>query len=587
MSITSSSGSKTLAQLPSARDLWLVLIPLVLSFCVFWQVRHFEAISYDDPAHLYENEAIKPGLTSQGVKWALTQTGETNLWHPVTWFSFMLDVEIFGLDVLAGHHLTNLGLHLVAVALLYLLLLHYFEQSWLALLLCCLWAIHPHRAQNVAWISGRKDVLAMAFLLGSWLAWVKSTRTLKSGLTLLSLLLFTLSMMSKPSAVGLPLILIASDFLFKKPLTQKSKVSIGAFLAVSLLTAALALYFQKQGGLAEVDQARPLGTRLLQLPFTLWWYLQATIFSNGTFWVYSPTSTTHLTVIPCIGLALVAGLIFRFRKNSLILFGSAAVIFFWLPVSGLTSVSFYQVAERYSYFIQLGILFVLGGALLELLQKGQSHRTINFLAMAGITASLLLAKVTYQRTALWENDLQFFTAEETINPRSLLAQIFLGNAHKTAQDWSTALGHYHQALRLDPESGLAATHAGSCYEELGELAQAHEYYHQATQAKVLQDATPFQKLALLLHSQKKTPNAIEVLISGIDRFPREPILHYDLATFYLRHEHNPEAALQHYEKALSLAPNFREAKLGKALSLQELRKPKESKQLLREFKALE
>src|SRR5438477_7498151 len=81
----------------------------VLTLAVFWPVRHFEFINYDDPEYVTQNPFVQRGLTTDGIAWAF-RTNYASNWHPLTWFSHMLDCRIFGMNA-GGHHLTNLLLH--------------------------------------------------------------------------------------------------------------------------------------------------------------------------------------------------------------------------------------------------------------------------------------------------------------------------------------------------------------------------------------------------------------------------------------------------------------------------------------------
>src|SRR5574341_1083655 len=93
---------------------------VVATFVVYLQVREFGFLAYDDPRYVQENPHVAGGLSRDGIAWAFTTTHASN-WHPVTWLSHMLDVELFGLDA-GKHHLVNVALHAVnAVLLLFLL----------------------------------------------------------------------------------------------------------------------------------------------------------------------------------------------------------------------------------------------------------------------------------------------------------------------------------------------------------------------------------------------------------------------------------------------------------------------------------
>ena len=87
-------------------------IPLVYLFLAvaaliaFWQVNQCDFINYDDPLYVTDNIHVKSGITLGSIRWAVT-TGHSANWHPVTWMSHMLDVQLFGLKP-RWHHLTNL-----------------------------------------------------------------------------------------------------------------------------------------------------------------------------------------------------------------------------------------------------------------------------------------------------------------------------------------------------------------------------------------------------------------------------------------------------------------------------------------------
>src|ERR1041385_8677436 len=79
---------------------------VAVTFATFWPVLHHPFITFDDPDYVAANAHVASGLTTQNILWAF-RTGSSGNWHPLTWLSHMLDVELFGLSA-GGHHLTNL-----------------------------------------------------------------------------------------------------------------------------------------------------------------------------------------------------------------------------------------------------------------------------------------------------------------------------------------------------------------------------------------------------------------------------------------------------------------------------------------------
>src|SRR5262245_18164324 len=65
-------------------------------------------VAFDDPRYVSENDGVGRGLTWEGVRWAFHfQAGN---WHPLTWLSHMLDVQLFGVEP-GAHHLVSAALH--------------------------------------------------------------------------------------------------------------------------------------------------------------------------------------------------------------------------------------------------------------------------------------------------------------------------------------------------------------------------------------------------------------------------------------------------------------------------------------------
>ena len=85
------------------------------------------------------------------------------------WLSHMLDRDVFGLQP-AGHHLTNVAFHAVNSVLLFIVTYAMTGAYWPAAAAATLFAVHPLRAESVAWVSERKDVLSTFFWLLTMLA---------------------------------------------------------------------------------------------------------------------------------------------------------------------------------------------------------------------------------------------------------------------------------------------------------------------------------------------------------------------------------------------------------------------------------
>ncbi len=200
---------------------------LLVVLLVFGQTLGHAFVNFDDPEYVSNNPAIKYGLSWQGIVRAFTQSHAHN-WHPLTTLSHMLDCQIFGLWA-GGHHLVNLLLHAATTVVLMLAFFRMTGRLWASTLLAAVFAIHPLRAESVAWISERKDVLSGFFFAATLWAYAAYVRYAphRSGLTegeeenlrpfswaryLSVVVLFALGLLCKPMLVTVPFVLLLLDY---------------------------------------------------------------------------------------------------------------------------------------------------------------------------------------------------------------------------------------------------------------------------------------------------------------------------------------------------------------------------------------
>ena len=192
----------------SRDDLWICLCLFVATFLVYVQVRQFDFVNFDDP-EIFSNSHVLPGLTLDGIKWALT-SGENVSWVPLTRLSHLVAYEFFGRQ--SGlHHLTNVLFHALAALLLFAFLNRATRARWCSAFVAFLFALHPLHVESVAWVIERKDVLSAFFgFLALW-AYVRYAESPGSGRYSLVLASFALSVLSKPMTITLPLVLLLLD----------------------------------------------------------------------------------------------------------------------------------------------------------------------------------------------------------------------------------------------------------------------------------------------------------------------------------------------------------------------------------------
>ena len=431
-----------------------------LAFLPYWQVAGFEFLNFDDPLHVSAQPAVLAGLNSDSLRWAFTAT-PTNLWHPLTWWSFMAEVEWFGGGANAPgvHHVGNALLHAANAALFLLLLLALRIRMPVAFAAALLFALHPLHVEPVAWISARKDLLSVFFSLVALLAYARyrAVAQASTGWWLLCLGAVLAAMMSKPVAVVLPFLLILLDFVPAGPERQARALNTPLwkllaekwpFIAMALVLAVISIAAQYGGTLATDIGQQGLSSRLQDIPAKLAFYLQRVVWPVGLNFEYARPEGTRFLLLSLFGLAFLAAaawvlLTQAFRRPAL----WVALAWFLLALSPMLGIAYVGgdfTTDRYTYLALAGPS--LGLALwVGTLPKRAGRIAVAILLVLGAA----FAWASERQARVWKDDLSLFGRGVEVQPRSAVAHTNLAGAYRMLGDDAAAMTHYRRALELD------------------------------------------------------------------------------------------------------------------------------------------
>ena len=349
----------------------VVLLLVVVVLIAYGTVWHFDFVNIDDDFYVTENAQIQQGLSLDSVLWAMTTIEEAN-WHPLTWLSHMMDVQLFGLNP-GGHHLTNLLLHIANVLLLFGVLQQMTGAVWLSALVAALFALHPLNVESVAWVAQRKTVLSTMFWLLTVLAYVRYVKKPNWGRYLGMMGIFVLGLMAKPMLVTLPCVLLLLDYWPLKRLGKDSKEfwerlprlaaeKLPLLIPVAAISV-VTLEAQSQAGAISTWEWLPLGTRVANAVAAYGLYLKKMLWPMDLA-VFYPHPGNSLEVWPVALAALLLvilslGVWWQGRRSRYLVVG-----WFWylgtlLPVSGLIQVGGQAMADRYAYVPLMGLFIIL------------------------------------------------------------------------------------------------------------------------------------------------------------------------------------------------------------------------------------
>ncbi len=459
----------------------------VLTVAVYLPVRDFAFVEVDDPAYVYENPHVRAGLTWAGVAWAFT-TGHAANWHPVTWLSHMLDVELFGLNP-GAHHLVNVALHVVSVLLLLMLLARLTGDVWRSGCVAAIFALHPLHVESVAWVAERKDVLSGVFWMLTLWAYVAYTANPTRVRMVRVAVVFSLGLMAKPMLVTLPVVLLLMDVWPLKRWSWGGQSSVWPLIreklplfALSIVVGVITFFVQKLGGAVASLEAVSVGRRLSLAVVGAATYLLKFAWPANLSFLYPLPDVIPLSTIvwSTLVLAVLSAIAFRAAASRPALFvGWAWFLIALLPVSGLVQTGLQSVADRYMYLPMIGLSVFVVWAVPDFGKRQWIARPV-FVA-AAVSLTLAMALQTSRQLPAWRNNASLWTNAmmRSLHIDEYTARIKLGRTLLRERRLDEAREHFGQAIRLQPGSveahyglGLSYLHARQPAEAVRPLEEA-------------------------------------------------------------------------------------------------------------------
>lgn len=469
-----------------------LLLIATLTVAVYWPVLQNGFIDFDDEDYVTANMVVRQGLTLKGLIWAFT-TFQAGNWHPLTWLSHMLDVELFGLNPI-GHHATNLLLHAVNSLLLCALLHRLTGLLGRSAVVAMLFAIHPLHVESVVWVAERKDVLSTLFWLltmGAYV-WYVGKPSLKRYLPVAAF--FALGLMAKQMLVTLPVILLLMDYWPLNRLTprqekhQTKKIDIKFLLIEKIplvaLSAAASLVILRAHASAKALFNVDGESLLLHSGNALLSYVK---YIRNMFWpvdlaLFYPFEPSAVTALKVAGAAvLLAGLtglsVAQGRKRPYLAFGWFWYLITLFPVIGFIRVGGQALADRYTYIPLIGLFLMIVWGIAGVAGKWRK----GFPAMAGVAVIVvaILSVLTVTQIRYWQNSYDLFAHALAVVKRNWLAHNNMGILYAQHNRNDEAIYHFQESVRLNPKGVVGFRNLGNAYQSVGRNTEAIEAYRQA------------------------------------------------------------------------------------------------------------
>ncbi len=494
----------------------LIKALFILTTVVFWRVGIADYVQWDDPVFMSDNALLRESF------WPFLQQIFSHYFFgdfiPVTLLSYWAEYQLWGLAT-GPQHIFNLLLHLANIFLIFTYLRKISISHESALFVAALFAIHPMQSEVVMWISERKSLLAIFFTLLAMHSAQKFSEKKDKGQSnflwwLGYVFLFSASLLSKSTALLLPILLATSDRSFFKlswsEILKKHSFPFALALAWGWLRTLAYTESVQNSAAITLNPERILGLPA-QVVTALGFYIEKFFIPLQLSIIYPsfPDFQNQLwslfSVLFFIGCAIWG---YR-KKNPQVLYFLILVILFLIPVLQIVPrINF--VSDRYLYFPMIG----LSGLLTCIAPSFLKNKLTSFLIIG------CFAFICFKRTDVWVSDLNLWTDTVQKNPKSGLAQNNLGLAHLKNGNIEAAIIHFETSSKTGLKEGtahLAFHNLGMIYfspdwPKLKDAKKAENFYLQSIQTSSIDSAASKLNLALLYAETGQPQLALQILI---------------------------------------------------------------------------
>jgi tetratricopeptide (TPR) repeat protein len=538
------------------------LVLAAITFAVFGQTAGFGFVNYDDNGYVYENPMVKKGLTLKGAVWTLT-FGKMGHWHPLTWLTHMADCQAYGLWA-GGHHLTNVALHAVAAVLLFLALREMTGSLWRSAFVAAVFAIHPLRAESVAWIAERKDVLSGVFFMLTLWAYARYARQPSRGRYAAVALAYALGLLCKNTLVTLPFVLLLLDWW---PLHRVTPDGAGGGRVKAafwgLVKEKIPLFLLSVGSCVATflvpeklleSQRQPFLERLGNAVVSYAIYLRQMVFPAGLAipYLYPPGGLPFWKVaLAFVLLAAISMVVLAcWKKRPYLLVGWLWYLGMLVPMIGLVQISYYAYADRYTYLPGIGLVLAGTWAVADW-GAGRKHRRAVLGALMAAVIGILMV-CAWKQTGSWKNSETLWTHTLGCTTGNGVAYSNLGGDLLSKGRVDEAIVFYQKGLQAEPDDAEAHNNLGMALGQQGRMDEAIIQFQQAVQFNP-DYAEGHNNLGIVLLDKGKADEAISQYQKALEIKPDFAAAHNNLGDA-LRQMGRMDEAFTHFQQALEIKP---------------------------------
>jgi hypothetical protein len=532
---------------------WIISLILGVTFLAFANTLYHD-FAYDDTTQILKNEVIRSfsniptAFTKEVWFWRVLQDKDPNkesgpttpYYRPM--FTVYLMAGWFLFETWApGWHLINLLMHLLAVYFAFLVLNRITKNIQIASIATLLFALHPLRAESVAWISGVTDLFLALFILPSFYLYMIYREKNNIHYLTGSVFLFLLATFAKEPAIALPVFIFAYEiFIFHQGQSIIQRLKPALLYSFVFLLVAMFYFVMRYNALGFIlSDARyasyPFHQVLMTIPIVICKYIGLLFWPmNLSIFHATPMVTTLLSwrfIVPVLIIAVIAAGLWQLRNNTIARFAILWFAINLLPVLNLSAFGEeFLVQERYVYISSIGFSLLLAMGLVKIpIEKWftlGSRRTAQAV-LVGLIALLMTGR-TIAQNAVWKNDMTLWEHGAEVAEDQPMPHYVLGHKYFNLQEIDMMAKELERFMELKQDNLIVITN----------LASAHLILYQEEIRKTGKgDRSHLDRIIALcelgLRKNEQTPTLLDTL--GTAYTYEGELRNFDRAIWFMQH----------------------------------------------------
>ena len=454
------------------KNILLIILIIFINIITFSPSIQNNLTNWDDLDYVTENILIKE-LTWKNIIDIFNFLNPASnlhvksLYTPLVILSYAIEYHFFGNNP-EGYHITNLVIHIINCLLVFWIILLITRDNMTSFLVSILFAIHPLHVESVVWITERKDLLYSLFFLGTIISYIYYKNTKRLPYYYMSLVLFLLSLLSKPMGVTLPVILLLFDYIMSGNIYNKKNIKEKIpYLLLTSIFIAITLIISSFYKPSEGKVPYPFSHNIFIASYNIIFYLYKLSWPTKQSAIYPHPEGNSLPLFflisPFIVLIFITVVILSVRYTKKISF---AILFFLitiLPVIQLIPVPPGISADRYTYIPSIGYFYILSEMFVWIYRKKTNTRLKTLLIILLIFIIITLSLLSYKRTLVWRDSITLWSDVLKNYPEVWLAWNNRGIAYLEKNDYDRAIDDFNHSIKLDPGNGETYYNLGNAY----------------------------------------------------------------------------------------------------------------------------